>query len=282
MNALIRLFAGLALLLSLVAGSAAQAQDFPELTGPVVDAADIISDADEAALTARLEALETQSQRQFVIATIPDLQGYDIADYGYQLGRAWGIGDAERNDGIVLLVAPNDRKTRIEVGYGLEGIMTDALSSIIINQQMLPQFREGNYPGGINAAADSIIQQLTLPEDEARAIASQSAAKVQTGGRKTASIDFPTIIFLGFFLLFVIIPMLRSGGRRGRKYRRNGTLTGSSAGDIILWEVGSAVLRGALNGDRDGGGWGGGGFGGGGGFSGGGGSFGGGGASGGW
>ena len=281
MGTISRLLAGIALLLSMATGQTAWAQEFSELTGRVVDTANIIPDEDEAALTAKLEALETQSQRQFVIATLPDLQGYDIADYGYQLGREWGIGDAERNDGILLLVAPNDRKTRIEVGYGLEGIMTDAMSSVIINQQMLPRFREGDYAGGINAAADTIIQQLTLPEDEARAIAAQTAAERPASGSKKASIDFPTIIFLGFFLLFVILPMLRSGGRRGKRYRRNGTLTGSGVGDIILWEMGSAVLRGALNGDNDGGGWGGGG-GGGGGFGGGGGSFGGGGASGGW
>ncbi|WP_271438380.1 TPM domain-containing protein [Pontixanthobacter luteolus] len=272
-----RIAAGLAIALGLLTAQPALAQDFPELTGRVVDAANIIPDDQEAALTAKLAALETQSQRQLVVATLPDLQGYDISDYGYQLGREWGIGDAERNDGALIIVAPNERKTRIEIGYGLEGIMTDALSSVIVNQQMLPRFREGDYAGGINAAADTIIQQLTLPEEEARAIAAQAAPE---RSRSNGSIiDFPTIIFLGFFLFFIIIPMLR--GKRGKRYRRNGTLTGSSIGDIILWEVGSAALRGGSRG-RSGGGWGGGGFGGGGGFSGGGGSFGGGGASGGW
>ena len=279
MVSLSRLVAGFLLLLAALAGRPALAQDFPELTGRVVDAADIIPDADEAALTAKLEALETQSQRQFVIATLPDLQGYDIAEYGYQLGREWGIGDAERNDGVLLLVAPNDRKTRIEVGYGLEGIMTDALSSVIINQQMLPQFRNGDYVGGINIATDTIIQQLTLPEDEARQIAQQLSAERSTGPRQEATLDFPTIIFLGLFFFFIILPMLR--GKRGRRYRRGGT--GSAVGDIILWEVANAALRGASGGSSGGSSWGGGGGGfGGGGFSGGGGSFGGGGASGGW
>ncbi|MDN3644864.1 TPM domain-containing protein [Pontixanthobacter aestiaquae] len=263
------------------------AQEFPELTGRVVDAADIIPDAEEAALNARLEAIETQSQRQFVIATIPDLQGYDVADYGYQLGRAWGIGDAERNDGVLLIVAPNDRKTRIEVGYGLEPILTDGLTTLIVQRQMLPFFRDGDYVGGINIAADTIIEQLTLPEEEARAIAAQAAQQPKRSSDAQASFDIPTMIFLGAFFFFIILPMLR--GARGKKYRgrRNGTLTGSGVGDIILWEVGSAVLRGAAGGGRSGGGWGGGGGGGGGGFggggfSGGGGSFGGGGASGGW
>lgn len=285
MTAIFRFFAGMAATLCLLALPAHAQPAFPELTGRVVDAADIIPDAEEAALTAKLEALETQSQRQFVIATLPDLQGYDIADYGYQLGREWGIGDAERNDGVLLLVAPNDRKTRIEVGYGLEPVLTDGVSTLIVQKQMLPRFREGDYVGGINIAADTIIQQLTLPEEEARAVAEQLAPPVTINAPRKASFDFPTIIFLALFFFFIVLPMLR--GAKGKKYRKgrrgNGTLTGSSVGDIILWEVGSAVLRGAAGGGgRSSGGWGGGGFGGGGGFSGGGGSFGGGGASGGW
>lgn len=284
MTAISRFFAGMAAALCLLALPALAQPAFPELTGRVVDAADIIPDAEEAALTAKLEALETQSQRQFVIATLPDLQGYDIADYGYQLGRAWGIGDAERNDGVLLLVAPNDRKTRIEVGYGLEPVLTDGVSTLIVQKQMLPRFREGDYVGGINIAADTIIKQLTLPEEEARAVAEQLAPPVTINAPRKASFDFPTIIFLALFFFFIVLPMLR--GAKGKKYRKgrrgNGTLTGSSVGDIILWEVGSAVLRGAAGGGgRSSGGWGSGGFGGGG-FSGGGGSFGGGGASGGW
>ena len=117
------------------------AQDFPALSSRVVDEADIIDAATEAELTQKLQALETQSQRQLVIATIPNLQGYDIADYGYQLGREWGIGDAERNDGALLIVAPNERKVRIEVGYGLEGYLTDAYSALIIQNAILPRAR---------------------------------------------------------------------------------------------------------------------------------------------
>ena len=268
---------------------AAQPQ-FPELTGRVVDNADILTPEAEARLTAKLEALETQSQRQLVIATIPDLQGYDISDYGYQLGRAWGLGDAERNDGALLLVAPNDRKVRIEVGYGLEGYLTDALSSLIIQNQILPAFRDGDFPGGIEAGADAIITQLQLPPEEAAQVAAQaSEARASDGG-------FPigVLIWLAFMFFFFVLPIL-AGRKRRRKYRskgdgpwgaRGGSMgrdMGDTARDIILWEVGSAILRGALSGgDGDGGGWGGGGFGGGGGFSGGGGSFGGGGASGGW
>ena len=275
----------------LAAPLAAQPQ-FPELTGRVVDNADILTPEAEAALTAKLEALETQSQRQLVIATIPDLNGYDISDYGYQLGRAWGLGDAERNDGALLLVAPNDRKVRIEVGYGLEGYLTDALSALIIQNQILPAFRDGDFPGGIEAGTDAIITQLQLPPEEAAQIAADAGKKRAGDG------GFPVgvLIWLAFMVFFFILPIM-SGRRRRRKYRskgagpwgaREGSLgrdMGDTARDIILWEVGSAILRGALS-DGDDDGWGGGGFGGGfgggGGFSGGGGSFGGGGASGGW
>ncbi|MXO62193.1 TPM domain-containing protein [Qipengyuania oceanensis] len=263
----------LALLFALVAGLLAlpawAQPSFPELTGRVVDNADLLSPEEEAQLTAQLEGLETRTQRQLVVATIPDLEGYDIADYGYQLGRAWGIGDAERNDGALLIVAPNDRKVRVEIGYGLEGVMTDALSSVIIQQDILPRFRDGDMAGGIIAGTDALVRQLELPEDEARAVVQQASESQSDGG-------FPigAIIWIAFVFFFFVLPMLRGG----KRYRRRGV--GGAVGDIILWEAGKAIARGASGGG--GGGWGGGGFGGGGGFSGGGGSFGGGGASGGW
>lgn len=272
-----------AALLGLLAAPLAAQPQFPALTGRVVDQANILSPEDEAALTAKLEALEMQSQRQLVVATIPDLQGYDIADYGYQLGRAWGLGDATRNDGALLLIAPNDRKVRIEVGYGLEGYLTDALSSLIIQNQILPAFRNGDFPGGVAAGTDAIIAQLQLSPEEAAKVASAAGeARKSDGG-------FPVgvLIWLAFMFFFFVLPLLAGRGRR-RRYRSRGSGPwgsrdlGDTARDIILWEVGSAVARGLLSGgNNDGGGWGGGGFGGGG-FSGGGGSFGGGGASGGW
>ncbi|NNC60243.1 MAG: methanol dehydrogenase [Erythrobacter sp.] len=251
------------------------AQEFPALSGRVVDQADIIPDTTEAELTQKLAALEQQSQRQLVVVTVPDLDGYDISDYGYRLGREWGIGDAERNDGALLIVAPTERKVRIEVGYGLEGYLTDALSSLIINNQIVPRFRDGDMSGGIVAGADAIIQQLQLPEDEARAIAAEAAQSREREG------GFPIggLIWAGFLFFFFIVPMLSGRGRR-RRYRRGGM--GGVVGDIILWEAGKAIARGVSGDDwGGGGGFGGGGFGGGG-FGGGGGSFGGGGASGGW
>jgi uncharacterized protein len=259
---------GLFLLLLLVAAPAA-AQDFPTLTGRVVDAANIIPPADEAALTQKLEAVETASSRQLVIATVPSLQGNDIADFGYQLGRTWGIGQKGANNGIILLVAPNERKVRIDVGYGLEPIMTDALSHQIITQQILPAFKRNDYPGGINAGADAIIEQLQAPPEQAeqKALAAQQQAR-QSGSSDDDGSIFP-LIFWGAVMVFFILPMIR-GGRRGRRHRRSG---------VWVWGPG-------LGGGDWGGGSGGGGFGGfgggGGGFGGGGGSFGGGGASGGW
>ena len=269
-----------AALLALVAAPLAAQPEFPELTGRVVDNADLLSPAEEAELTARLEALETQSQRQLVVATIPDLQGYEIGDYGYQLGRAWGLGDAERNDGALLIIAPTERKMRIEVGYGLEPYLTDALSFMIIRDTITPRFRDGDMAGGIMAGADAIIAQLQLPPEEAQRVAQQAQETRESDG------GFPIggLIWFAFVFFFFILPMLRGRGRK-RRYRKRSPW-GDSARDIILWEVGKAVARGLS--DGDGGGWGGGGggfgggFGGGGGFSGGGGSFGGGGASGGW
>ena len=274
----------LAALLTLIAAPLAAQPQFPALTGRVVDNADILTPEAEAALTAKLAALETQSQRQLVVATIADLEGYEVADYGYQLGRAWGLGDETRNDGAVLIVAPNDRKVRIEVGYGLEGYLTDALSSLIIQNQILPAFRNGDFPGGIVAGSDAIIAQLQLPPEEATKIASEAGkARTSDGG-----FPFGVLIWLAFMFFFFVLPVMAGRGRR-RKYRSKGAGPwgsrglGDTARDVILWEVGSAIARGIINGGgRGGGDWGGGGFGGGGGFSGGGGSFGGGGASGGW
>nr|WP_041864764.1 TPM domain-containing protein [Sphingomonas sp. MM-1] len=261
----------IALLWLLLAATAAGAQTFPPLSGRVVDAANILSPEQESALTAKLAALEQGSGRQFVVATVPGLQGYTIEDYGYRLGRSWGIGTAKLNDGLILLVAPNERKVRIEAGYGLTPIVTDALSGIIIRRAILPRFRDGDMAGGIDAGADALIDLIKLPDAEAAARAQEI---VKTEAAKERQFDpavlIPIVIIGGMMLM-----TLRSR-RRGGVYRRGG-------GPIILWGPG---MGGWGDDDDDrwggGGGWGGGGWGGGGGFSGGGGSFGGGGASGSW
>ncbi len=250
--------------LALLAGPAF-AQNFPKLTGRVVDEAHLLQPDQIAALDAKLAALETQSQRQFVIATIPSLEGYEIEDYGYRLGRAWGIGDKQRNDGVLLIVAPTEHKVRIEVGYGLEGILTDALTSVIIQREVVPRFKANDYPGGIMAATDQLIAQLQLPEDEARKVAAN--AEQDQRKAKEPRFDFGTVVFLVIFFLFFVLPFIRAMRGGGRRYGSPGVMIFPSGG----WGGGGSDWGGG------GGGWGGGG-----GFSGGGGSFGGGGSSGSW
>ena len=255
----------IALLLALT-GQAAVAQDFPKLTGRVVDQANLLDPEQEAALTAKLAGLETRTKRQLVVTTLNSLEGYEISDYGYRLGRAWalgqdGKGETEKDNGAILIIAPNERKMRIEVGYGLEPVLTDGLSSSIIRNDITPRFKDGDFVGGINAGVDRIVTQLELPADEAAKIA--NAAQESRG--RDEGIPFGAIIFVLFLIFFVFLPMIRSMNGGGRKHRRGGM------GPVIIWGGGSGF----------GGGGGGGGFGGGG-FGGGGGSFGGGGASGGW
>lgn len=246
---------------------------FPALTGRVVDQANLLDPATEQALTEKLAALETKSSDQLVVVTVNSLQGYEIEDYGYQLGRAWGIGQKQTNNGALLIIAPNEKKVRVEVGYGLEPILTDAFSTSVIQNDILPSFRSGDYQTGITKGVDAIIGQLSLDPAEAQARAAAIA-------EEQAKVDVPVgpIIFVVLIFLFIFINGVRAAGR-GRRTGRDGF------GSILLWAA-SEALRNSDRNDR-GGGWGGGGGGGGfggggGGFGGGGGSFGGGGASGGW
>jgi uncharacterized protein len=244
-------------------GLAVAAPNFPPLTGRVVDAAGILSASTKADLTAQLEAYERSSSNQIVVATVPDLGGLDIADYGYQLGRHWGIGSKEHDNGAVLIVAAAERKVRIEVGYGLEGDLTDAMSVQIIHNRILPAFRKGDFDAGVRAGVDGIVATLGGEADSGNGKAEPA--------RQKAKRALPGAIFW----LIVIMILLSSGRRRG----------GGGLARALFW---GSVLNGMSHGrggGRGGGfGGGGGGFGGGGGggFRGGGGSFGGGGASGGW
>ncbi|MCA0900666.1 TPM domain-containing protein [Microbulbifer agarilyticus] len=223
---------------------------FPTLSGRVVDNANLLSQSTRYQLSELLQQQEKISSNQIVVVTLPDLQGQTIEEYGYQLGRHWKIGQKGKDNGVLLIVAPQDRQVRIEVGYGLEGALTDAISSNIIHTKILPEFRIGNFDGGVTAGVESIIaatQNEYVPEttdsDDNRQLA----------------------LLVGIFLLFVMLqifgasvlgaPAGSSGYRRGR-------------------------YGGYYGGGGFGGGYGGGGFGGG--FGGGGGGFGGGGASGGW
>ena len=267
--------------LLVLAPASAMAQKFPALTGRVVDDAHRLSADQVAQLTQLSTDIEKASSRQFVVATIPDLQGYPIEDYGYRLGREWKIGQAEANNGILLIVAPNEKKVRIEVGNGLEPVMTDAMASLIINDTILPKFRDKDMPGGIMAGAAAIGEQMKLPLEAAEARAKQQVDQSQSRHRRSNGgvggfVGLFWVIVVGFFVLASIF------GRRRRGYRYGGSGVGSTVGNIILWSALNSASRGGGGSSWGGGGgssWGGGG---GGGFSGGGGSFGGGGASGGW
>ena len=253
-----RWVAGLAFLgaLTFALGTLA-APTFPALTGRVVDEAGILPADAAASIDAKLKALEDKTTDKFVVVTVKSLQGYDIQDYGYQLGRAWGIGQKGKNNGVVLVVAPSEHKVGFEVGYGLEGTLTDALTQVIIQNAILPRFRANDFPGGMERGVDDTIQVLS---GDATELQQQAAKRPADNGSWNALIPFAV-----FTIIIIVVNSL--GRRRGGGA---GFLAGMLASSI--W-----------NSRRDGwggGGWGGGG--GGGGFSGGGGSFGGGGSSGSW
>ena len=270
-------FAALAMTVLLLLTAPAYAQTFPKLTGRVVDQAALLSPAQIVDLTSKSEALEQRTGRQFVVATVNSLEGRTIEDYGYRLGRAWAIGNEQKDDGVILLVAPKERKVRIETGYGARVFLTDAVSSVIIRDNIVPRFKAGDYGGGITAGADRIIETMELPPAEAAKRAQEIGAQEKRRVDRDVN-PFPVIFIVVIFFMVIGSIARRTGGKRYR--RREGISPW-----VILWGL-NELSRGSRGGWGGGGGsWGGGGGGwggGGGGFSGGGGSFGGGGASGGW
>lgn len=130
------------------------------LAGRITDAVDILNDVQEANLTRRLRMLEEATGHQMVVVTVSTLGGQDIASFATELGNAWGIGRADKDDGVVVLVSPNERKVRIAVGYGLEQKLPNALCKGIIDEEMLPRFRDGNLPGGIEAGVMALAAHL--------------------------------------------------------------------------------------------------------------------------
>ena len=155
----------LAVALVLIATVAA-AQTFPPLTGRIVDQAGILSPEARAALEPKLVDLEERSGIQLVVATVNSLEGREIEPYTNELFRAWQLGEAGRNNGVLLLVAPNERRVRIEVGYGLEGTLTDALSKVIITNAITPRFKAGDFSGGVTRGVDDIVTVLTTDASE--------------------------------------------------------------------------------------------------------------------
>ena len=280
-------FAALAMTVVLLVASPASAQTFPQLTGRVVDQADLLRPEQELDISSKSQALEAQTGRQFVVATVKSLEGYPIDDYAYRLGRAWKIGDEKRDDGVVLLVAPNERKVWIATGYGSGAFLTDAMSGVITREAILPQFKKNppDYGAGITAGADAIIKQMSLPPDQARANAEK--AQQQASKRGSGGVWFLPILFAMIVGFAILASLARRGS--GKRYRPRHS-TGISPW-VVLWGLNELNRASRGRGGWGGGSWGGGGggfggFGGGGGgfggFSGGGGSFGGGGAGGSW
>jgi uncharacterized protein len=294
LNALLQSLAGRgigwALLALCLVSSPASAQRFPAFSGLVVDEANVLPAETEAALTAKLEALQRDTKRQLVVATIADMQGYPLEDYGYRLGRSWGAGLQGVNNGAILFIAPNNppgqRGPRLEVGTGLEPILTDAFAALTINREMMPRLRAEDVPGAMVAGTDAVIAQLRASPEEAQAKLNEAVAEFdRTHVRRGPAAGngggsgIPMIFWL-LIIVFVILPMLRGRRGRGRRYR------GSGGFPIILWGPGlgggggfggGGFGGGGFGGGGGGGGWGGGGF-----TGGGGGSFSGGGASGSW
>ncbi len=236
--------AALAAAAMLAAAVAWAALTFPALTGRVVDEAGLLTAAERQSLTEMLAAHERATTNQVVVVTLNSLQGTSIEDYGFQLGRHWGIGQKGKDNGALLIVAPNERQVRIEVGYGLEGELTDATSKLIIETIIVPAFKAGRFGPGIVAGTGAILK--VLGGEELAVPAKRREAERETGG-----LPLLPMLFIGLFWLLAM---------RGRSGRRGGV-------HPIFFPGG--------------GGGRGGGFGGGG-FSGGGGGFGGGGASGSW
>src|SRR5215475_11810233 len=155
-----------ALGLLLLAIGASFALNFPALTGRIVDQANIIQPATRVALEGKLAELESKSGIQLVVATVNSLEGQDIEPYANELFRNWKLGEKQKNNGVLLLVAPNERRVRIEVGYGLEKTLTDALSKVIIINAITPRFKAGDFSGGISRGVDDIITVLTTDASE--------------------------------------------------------------------------------------------------------------------
>jgi uncharacterized protein len=237
-----------AALFCIVASVAVAAPTFPPLTGRVVDDANVLSQDTQAKLTDLLAQQQKQTGDQVVVVTLKSLQGYPIEQYGYQLGRAWGIGQKGKNNGALIIVVPPERKVRIEVGYGLEGVLTDAQSDVIIEETMKPAFKQGNYDAGVYNGTLAVLHAI----GGANLNASPQPVEAQNNDRHSGG-------HIPIFLIIIVIWIVF-----GR----------------FLWPL---FFLGGIGGGFGGGrgGFGGGGFGGGG-FSGGGGSFGGGGASGSW
>jgi uncharacterized protein len=205
-----RFFLRITLLLSLLSSFAVADLTFPKLTGRVVDNASLLSSSQEQRLTQFLKAHEDKTTNQVVVVTLPTLQGYTIEEYGVELGRHWGIGQKEKNNGILLIVAPKERKVRIEVGYGLEGTLTDKIAHDIIQEKILPAFKRGKYDQGIENGTSAILQALDGEYQVTKVTKSKTPSQEGEG--------FFTFFIFGLVFLFWLIDYFVSGKKGTTKF----------------------------------------------------------------
>lgn len=201
------------------------APQFPALTDRVVDTAGILTPDQTSALITKLKAHEDKTSNQIVVVTLKDLGGYDIADYGYQLGRHWKIGQKEKNNGVLLIVSKGDRKVRIEVGYGLEGALPDARAHDIIQSKIIPAFKQQNFYKGINQGVDSIIASIA---GEYKASSSSS----------TSSSSTSFLIFAFLFMISILSNVFsQTMNRKNGVKRLMISLTSSGVVGIVSWII---------------------------------------------
>jgi uncharacterized protein len=237
-------FLGLAFLsltfLGLAASDALGAPTLPPLTGRVVDQANVIPPATRSALEAKLADLEMKSGIQLVVATVSSLDGEEIEPYANELFRTWKLGEKAKNNGVLLLVAPKERRVRIEVGYGLEGTLTDALSKVIITNAIAPRFKTGDFGDGITRGTDDIITVLTTDASEWQqrpSLRLDNAQSTDAGDWILLALLFGLIALLvfspgfrWFFFNMLASIMINSGGSRGGGYSGGGGGGGFSGG----------------------------------------------------
>ena len=192
--------AAIGFVLLLVSAVAAFGFNFPTLTGRIVDQANIVSTETRQAIEPKLADLETKSGIQLVVATVTSLEGQEIEPYANELFRNWKLGEKDKNNGVLLLVAPNEHRVRIEVGYGLEGTLTDALSKVIVANAITPRFKTGDFNGGITRGVDDIITVLTTDAAEWQQRPSLRLDSAQSGGPPNWLIVAAVVIFLGMFI----------------------------------------------------------------------------------
>ncbi|MCI3132187.1 TPM domain-containing protein [Phenylobacterium aquaticum] len=229
--------------LLLLAGPAGAAPKYPALTGRVIDAAGVLPASVENTLAAQSEALEARTTDQFVIVTVPSLQGYSIEDYSQGLGNSWRLGQIGKNNGVLLVVAPKERKVRIEPGFGLEKVLDNETSAAIVQGVILPQFRKGALAKGVSAGAEAIIDRLNASPPVGTPVGTSVAASPQalaapaatpepvkpaslksSGGDATSSIVALAVICFILFLMYKIVTGIFRflGGLAGMAFRPKG------------------------------------------------------------